>query len=951
MSYLSDPKSHHQHSTRTKIILLVIFILSLVSIFIFPVIANPVYDLLYFTLIITFGFYLSILFITIFWSLILIYLFYSELPAIILHNSFFYKVLLIIVSSILLFQVFFTIGSDNWVYHQNIFHSLLVNSGFENGWANNFLNIETGWHNQLNMFGIISFSIIILFGGWFFAPFTIIIILLFIFYGLLSIYSGYVHPLKIYEFVKEPILSKYNGFKQKPLSERISEINRSFDRQSIEQQNIDELLSDHDEENEENEFNSVSNEVASKVRKTINSDKDHDYKNIFLNEQQRLEKLKQEIIRKKQYKKDNHPEKALTPMQKFSLLRNLGSISPVEGQDKNFDFQEEVDKYYVAQDDDDENTPVSGKLGNQINNDFNRELFEIFAKNSLEQTMEVVQFETPTIDVFAEAEKTLNNNLTQSNKDSWSNKKIANESTAEIIFDARDRNLITYDTNYLDPKFKKIIDKEKNEHFSQNTNIENNLSSGPMIKQNCTNYLLPATDLFKTPIDDFNYKKLKREIDLKINKITNLFSQFNVKATIFSHKIGPIITSFEIKLDEGIKFDDIINLEPNLKLELETNRIRIQAPIPGKALIGLEVPNQNYKIIPFIQNFEQIKNSNGILSITFGHNVFGNAVSFDLTIAPHLLIADLTGDNKAPIFNTILASLLMRYSPSEFKLVLFSTQNDEFTVYNDIPHLYMPLVTNKRNIADALNQINKEIKLRYKLLTQYNFKSLTELNIHLAGKSLKKIPYLIVMINELQDILSYLQINNEEIIINIIQQAQAVGIHLIIATKTLLTNIIAHELKTSIFSKISFHVNSEHESKLFLKQKGAEKLLDNADMLVSFYGQLPQRLQNTYISNPELNKLVNEIKKQCQPDYFHHLKPLDDSESDTFSNDNDDLYNRAKDYVITTQNASIRLLQRHLGIRYNKAVSLIEKLEQNGIISSRNNLNKRKVSSETKRNE
>ena len=373
-----------------------------------------------------------------------------------------------------------------------------------------------------------------------------------------------------------------------------------------------------------------------------------------------------------------------------------------------------------------------------------------------------------------------------------------------------------------------------------------------------------------------------------------------------------------------------------MKLTLGAEYIRIIAPIPGTSFIGIEVPNSVKKPVKFKDVFNETEVSNeGGIQISIGQDVSGRPLSFDLTKAPHLLVAGSTGSGKSVAINTILASILLRYKPTDVQLVLVDPKMVEFAPFHDVPHLITEVILDPNNANKALKSMVDEMESRYKEMAKRGAKKLDELNEILIKNGEDKKPYIVIIIDELADLMMTAAKEVEDSIMRITQKARAAGIHMILATQRPSTEIITGTIKSNIPSRMAFTVASSIDSRTILGQIGAEKLIGMGDMLVSLYGKLPFRGQGAYISNEEIDAITSFTKSQCSPFYTVDLsKNKVDSSlgGGNILSIDDPMYQASIEIVIRQKKASTSMLQRHLNIGYNRAASIIDTLEAEGVI-------------------
>lgn len=469
-------------------------------------------------------------------------------------------------------------------------------------------------------------------------------------------------------------------------------------------------------------------------------------------------------------------------------------------------------------------------------------------------------------------------------------------------------------------------------------------------------YKLPGIDLFAAdkPKNQSKEKKLVRE-NIKILEET--FASFGIKAAVERAEIGPSVTKYEIKPAVGVRVNRISNLADDLALALAAKDVRIEAPIPGKSLVGIEVPNAEIATVSFRELWEQAKaDPKKLLEVPLGKAVNGTARSFDLARMPHLLVAGSTGSGKSVAVNGIIASILMKARPNQVKFMMIDPKMVELSVYNDIPHLLIPVVTNPRKAAKALQKVVDEMENRYELFSHVGVRNIAGYNAKVEefnAKSEEKripLPLIVVIVDELADLMMVASKEVEDAIIRLGQKARAAGIHMILATQRPSVDVISGLIKANVPSRIAFAVSSGTDSRTILDENGAEKLLGRGDMLFKPIDENhPARLQGSFISDDDVERIVNYIKEQAEADYDESFDPGEVSETESeFSGSNSDpegdpLFEEAKALVLETQKASASMLQRRLSVGFNRATRLMEELEEAGVIGPAEGTKPRKV--------
>ncbi|HGK9974770.1 TPA: DNA translocase FtsK [Streptococcus pneumoniae] len=467
-------------------------------------------------------------------------------------------------------------------------------------------------------------------------------------------------------------------------------------------------------------------------------------------------------------------------------------------------------------------------------------------------------------------------------------------------------------------------------------------------------YKLPSLQLFAPdkPKDQSKEKKIVRE-NIKILEAT--FASFGIKVTVERAEIGPSVTKYEVKPAVGVRVNRISNLSDDLALALAAKDVRIEAPIPGKSLIGIEVPNSDIATVSFRELWEQSQTkAENFLEIPLGKAVNGTARAFDLSKMPHLLVAGSTGSGKSVAVNGIIASILMKARPDQVKFMMVDPKMVELSVYNDIPHLLIPVVTNPRKASKALQKVVDEMENRYELFAKVGVRNIAGFNAKVEEFNSKSeykqipLPFIVVIVDELADLMMVASKEVEDAIIRLGQKARAAGIHMILATQRPSVDVISGLIKANVPSRVAFAVSSGTDSRTILDENGAEKLLGRGDMLFKPIDENhPVRLQGSFISDDDVERIVNFIKTQADADYDESFDPGEVSENEGEFSDGDaggdPLFEEAKSLVIETQKASASMIQRRLSVGFNRATRLMEELEMAGVIGPAEGTKPRKV--------
>ncbi|WP_105116784.1 DNA translocase FtsK [Streptococcus suis] len=511
--------------------------------------------------------------------------------------------------------------------------------------------------------------------------------------------------------------------------------------------------------------------------------------------------------------------------------------------------------------------------------------------------------------------------------------------------------------NQVEDEFPVMLVEDEEEINSQNQPIVDEEGQDIQIdfkpKKNLV-YKLPSIDLF-APVKSKGQGNEKKIVRQNIKVLEDTFASFGIKVVVERAEIGPSVTRYELKPAVGVRVNRISNLADDLALALAAKDVRIEAPIPGKSLVGIEVPNSEVAMVPFRELWEQSKtDANKLLEIPLGKAVNGSVRSFDLTKMPHLLVAGSTGSGKSVAVNGIISSILMKAGPDQVKFMMIDPKMVELSVYNDIPHLLIPVVTNPRKAARALQKVVDEMEKRYELFSQLGVRNLEGYNAKVEeynSRSDEKqipLPLIVVIVDELADLMMVASKEVEDAIIRLGQKARAAGIHMILATQRPSVDVISGLIKANVPSRVAFAVASGTDSRTILGENGAEKLLGRGDMLFHPIGEsAPVRLQGSFISDDDVERIVSFVKEQAEADYDETFDPgeVAEGDSDTGFGDagGDPLFEEARALVVETQKASASMIQRRLSVGFNRATRLMEELEAAGVIGPAEGTKPRKV--------
>ena len=500
---------------------------------------------------------------------------------------------------------------------------------------------------------------------------------------------------------------------------------------------------------------------------------------------------------------------------------------------------------------------------------------------------------------------------------------------------------------------KTILDIVEDVKEHKNTLIVNELEENKKLLANIEKGKVEKPKNFKLPSVDFLQKPNKtthnvdeKELDDKIKHLIDKLAHFKIDGDVVRTYAGPVVSTFEFKPAANVKVSKILNLQDDLAMALSAETIRIQAPIPGKDVVGIEIPNETFDTIYLRELLDDklFKDSASPLTIALGKDIVGKPFITDLKKLPHLLIAGTTGSGKSVGINAMILSLLYKNSPDQLRLLMIDPKMLEFSIYNDIPHLLTPVITKPKQAIAALNNMVNEMERRYELMAESRTKNIENYNEKVKREGGEHFPYIVVIIDELADLMMTSGKDVELSIARLAQKSRACGIHLIIATQRPSVDVVTGLIKANLPSRISYRVGQKIDSKIILDQMGAESLLGRGDMLFTPPGATGLvRLHAPWATEEEIEKIVEFIKSQREPNYDKSFL-LEDTNNDSGSSSGiggsyeelDPLFEDAKNVILNDKKTSISYLQRKLQIGYNRSARVIEQLEHEGILSSPN---------------
>ena len=522
-------------------------------------------------------------------------------------------------------------------------------------------------------------------------------------------------------------------------------------------------------------------------------------------------------------------------------------------------------------------------------------------------------------------------------------KEVVSETTTQKEINSKEKkNIIDLVSKVKEQKNALIVDE-----LEENTKLLETIEKGSVEKPK--NFTLPSVKFLQKP-NSTSHAVDESEVDDKIRYLIEKLAHFKIDGDVVRTYAGPVVSTFEFKPAANVKVSKILNLQDDLAMALSAETIRIQAPIPGKDVVGIEIPNDTVDTIYLRELLDSklFKESASPLTIALGKDIVGKPFITDLKKLPHLLIAGTTGSGKSVGINAMILSLLYKNSPDQLRLLMIDPKMLEFSIYNEIPHLLTPVITKPKQAIVALNNMVSEMERRYELMSENRTKNIENYNEKVKKDGGEHFPYIVVVIDELADLMMTSGKDVEHSIARLAQMARASGIHLIVATQRPSVDVVTGLIKANLPSRISYRVGQKVDSKIILDQMGAESLLGKGDMLFTPPGSTGLvRLHAPWSTEEEIEKIVDFIKSQRDPNYdksflVEENETMSSSSKETYE-ELDPLYNDAKNVILTDRKTSISYLQRKLQIGYNRSARVIEQLENEGVLSAPNTKGVREI--------
>ncbi len=470
-----------------------------------------------------------------------------------------------------------------------------------------------------------------------------------------------------------------------------------------------------------------------------------------------------------------------------------------------------------------------------------------------------------------------------------------------------------------------------NDFFKEREEVKEEVKAPQAKNKYNTEYRLPSINLLNRPL--VKVKDNLEWVQKQISILNKTFEEFGVGARVKQHTKGPTVTRYEIELESGVYVKKVTGITDNIKMALAAKEIRIEAPIPGKSTVGIEVPNEVPEIVHFVDivKTDEFKNADDPLTVALGLDIDGNGVYTSIGKMPHGLVAGATGSGKSVCINTILMSLLFKYSPDELKLMLIDPKMVELSSYNELPHLITPVITDSKIATAGLKWAVEEMERRFKVFSNERVRDIKSYNQKAIKEDLDYMPFIVIIVDELADLMMVASSSVEEAIMRLTQKARACGIHLIIATQRPSTDVIKGTIKSNIPTRIAFMVSSYIDSMTIIDSAGADKLLGRGDMLFALSGKPQVRVQGAFISDDEIYSVNEFIRRQRSSEYMFTQERL--IKKATSVKNSDEYLEDIARYVVNSQQASINRISKEFKIGFNRAQKIVETLYEIGVVS------------------
>ena len=761
------------------------------------------------------------------------------------------------------------------------------------------------------------------------------------------------------EFSSEDIVENQIIEEEQPINVIFSR-NEDFSQQDDEENKSEVIASENDEihqVDEEDESQLLVSDLIDELYQP-NSDEENFLENPFADEEQIEEEIDESLESEDEEYKFQSDENEIKYDYNIELEESADCMSEEERMNAtvplmNIQLGEEIetDEKPENSDEDKNDEEIVSSDDDFLDIDFNN-------VPNIEEQSSVPKdplFQSAHSDLFIEEETVQENQFDENESEENDYEEVDFESADEIEFEEIEDN---EEIDVVD--FNESDDIEDVENQNDEDIVEQEIEpkvQAPVVqsvpkRQRNTPYRVPSEGLL-TSYPDGEYWIIDSDTQKAAVVLKETLSEFKIEAEVTGIRKGPVITMFEILPAPGVKLNKIVALQDNIALRLAASSVRIVAPIPGKSAVGIEVPNKERAIVSFKEliETETAAYKKMAIPVVLGKDITGEAQLLDLAKTPHLLIAGSTGSGKSVCVNSMILSILYKRSPNEVKLILIDPKVVELKLYNDIPHLLTPVITEPKKAFQALQYCLCEMERRYALLDGMGVRDITSYNHRIVERNIatEKLPYIVVVIDEFADLMATTGKELESVVARLAAMSRAVGIHLVLATQRPSIDVITGLIKANIPTRIAFMVASKMDSRIIIDQVGAEKLLGRGDMLyASATDPFPVRIQGTYVSDSEVENVVDYVKQYGEPEYIDdEIFVEDDDDVDVgpnlFGDGEDPLYNKALEIVIQAGKASASYIQRRLKIGYNRAARLVEDMEARGIVGPANGSKPREI--------